>query len=69
MRQGGIKYPALGTQGCFHFQIPLLLIVGAVHNRPSATFDVVDQNIQPAEAVDSLFNHPGYCCGLAQVGS
>ncbi|MCU0299941.1 MAG: hypothetical protein MUF33_15745 [Candidatus Nanopelagicales bacterium] len=48
--QGGRERPALGAQRCLLLEVPLLADVGAVDHGPAAALDVVDQDVEAAEA-------------------
>ena len=64
MRPSGFKHPSFGTQSGFHFKIPLLMGVRSVNHRPSAPFDIVDQDIQTAEMLDHLVYKSRYLVGV-----
>ncbi len=68
MGQGTIKDPAFGTQGGLHLKIPLLRNIGPVDHRPSAAFNVVDEDVKPAEMIDDLTDQLRYFINLEQVG-
>ena len=68
MGQGTIKDPAFSTQRGLHLKVPLLSNVGPVDHRPSAAFNVVDEDVKPAELVDDLTDQRRYFINLEQVG-
>ncbi len=47
--QGRFVDPLFGPEGGGHFQVPLLACIAAMYDGPAPAFDVVDQDVQPAE--------------------